>query len=151
MDNTTVLFGDYRLSTHMAGRDRPQLIDAMQVAWKMMTNVTIRQENVLFSAVNQIRPRLKHANLFTSLWSQISAYHPEILISLQDADEAYGISFLSSFIVPEDDGSPLESGEAAACRGSSFKEVGIPETSWGNGRQKIWVSIISAWCTGQKK
>jgi hypothetical protein len=53
---------------------------------------------------------------------------------------AYELSFLSPFIVPEDDGSPLESGETAACCGSFFREVGIPETSWRE--QMIYVSIL---------
>ena len=44
--------------------------------------------------------------------------------------EAKEISFLSPFIVPEEDGFPLEAGEEAACWGS-FREVGIPETSYG--------------------
>lgn len=54
----------------------------------------------------------------------------------QEADEVQEISFLSPFIVPEEDGSPLESGEAAACCGSFFKEVGIPETSWTKGERR---------------
>jgi hypothetical protein len=53
---------------------------------------------------------------------------------------AYELSFLSPFIVPED-GSPLESGEAAACCGSFFREVGIPETSWR--RESKWFMLAS--------